>query len=78
MKNFRDSIDYLHDMLNHASEAENFIYNFSFEQFEADNKTIFAVIRAIEVIGEASKKISTEIKNKNTQIPWQRYSRNER
>lgn len=66
----RDSIDYLNDMLNHACEAENFINNFSFKEFEMDNKTIFAIIRAIEVIGEASKKIPDKIKNETPQIPW--------
>lgn len=38
--------------------------------FLEDDKTSFAVIRAIEVIGEAAKKIPKDIQNQNPQIPW--------
>jgi len=42
----------------------------TFKDFKDDDKTIFAVIRALEVIGEASKKIPKSIRNKYPQIPW--------
>ncbi len=40
------------------------------EQFQNDDKTIYAVIRAIEIIGEASKKIPDNIKQSRPIIPW--------
>lgn len=41
-----------------------------FEAFEKDAKTIFAVIRAFEIMGEAVKKIPSSVRNKHKNIPW--------
>ena len=40
------------------------------DEFHGDEKTVFAVIRALEITGEAAKKIPNEIRNKYTTIPW--------
>lgn len=42
-----------------------------FDDFVQDKKTIFAVTRAIQIIGEAVKKIPDNIRQKYPQIPWQ-------
>ena len=42
----------------------------TFEDFCLDRKTIDAVIRNFEIIGEASKQLSEELKLKNADIPW--------
>lgn len=42
----------------------------NYSQFKDDEKTQFALIRAIEIVGEASKKIPKEIKENYTEIPW--------
>ena len=39
--------------------------------FQNDQKTVDAVIRNFEIIGEASKNLSTNIKDRNPDIPWQ-------
>ena len=52
----------------------SFIKRMTFEEFSKDERTQFAVIRAIEVIGEASKKIPAEIKNQSSEIPWKNIS----
>ena len=52
---------YLEDILEAAQSAREFIAGLSREEFLADRKTIFAVARALEIIGEAtreSRKIS--------------------
>jgi uncharacterized protein with HEPN domain len=41
----------------------------TFEDFTKDKKTINAVIRSIEVIGEATKKIPRSVRDKNSSIP---------
>ena len=41
-----------------------------FEHFEADDKTIFAVIRGLEIIGEAVKQLPSDVRNINKNIPW--------
>ena len=41
--------------------AENFVYGCTFEDFLKDIKTQYAVIRALEIIGEAAKKVPGRI-----------------
>lgn len=47
-----------------------YIKGFSFSRFKEDNKTVDAVIRNFEIIGEASKNISDKIKKRYPEIPW--------
>jgi uncharacterized protein with HEPN domain len=49
---------------------ENYTRNLSFEEFEKDRKTIDAVIRNFEIIGEASSKLPKEFREKYPEIPW--------
>jgi len=42
----------------------------SYEQFLEDKKTQDAVVRNLEIVGEAAKNISRELKDENPQIPW--------
>lgn len=44
----------------------------SFEEFTQDKKTINAVIRSLEVIGEAAKNIPKSIKSKYPRVPWKK------
>ena len=57
MKKDRDYIVYLNDMQESVGKGISFIKGYSLKKFNSDDKTQYAVIRAIEVIGEASKKI---------------------
>jgi uncharacterized protein with HEPN domain len=62
--------DYLQDILDSISASQQFIAGMSFEEFEADQKTIFAVTRAIEIVGEATKSIPQPLRENYPQIPW--------
>lgn len=42
----------------------------TFKQFIEDEKTSFAVIRALEIIGEATKNIPENIKETHPDVPW--------
>jgi uncharacterized protein with HEPN domain len=44
-------------MLESAEKAIEFVGDKDFEQFSEDEKTIYAVVRAIEIIGETARKI---------------------
>ncbi len=44
--------------------------NLSFQKFKEDRKTIDAVIRNFEIIGEASSKIPGEFRGKYPEVPW--------
>ena len=51
-------------------KAENFIRNMTYEEFINDEKTIFSVIRALEVVDEAIKHIPSSIREQFPEIPW--------
>ena len=50
--------------------AEEFTNNWTFEEFTEDRKTQFAVIRALEIIGEATKNIPYKVREKYPSVPW--------
>lgn len=68
----RDYRDYLQDMIDSINDIDAFTKNMDFESFTKDRKTINAVIRSIEVIGEAAKNIPQSVRNKHTSIPWKK------
>jgi len=57
-------------MLESATKILDYTSGLSFQQFEIDNKTIDAVIRNFEIIGEASNRIDGDFKVRNSQIEW--------
>jgi uncharacterized protein with HEPN domain len=70
MTSGRTHVDYLEDILQAIQKAEDFTRNMDFRTFSEDDKTVFAVVRALEIIGEASKKIPPEFKQQNPDLPW--------
>jgi uncharacterized protein with HEPN domain len=70
MSGQRTYSDYLRDMLENAEKAETFVEGMDFETFSSDEKTVYAVVRAIEVIGEASKQVPEDVQSRYPQIPW--------
>jgi uncharacterized protein with HEPN domain len=70
MKGDRTHRDYLADMLEALSKAGQFIEGMGFEQFSKDDKTVYAVIRALEIIGEAAKRVPPEVREQQKDVPW--------
>lgn len=66
----RTYLDHLEDILDAAEKAQQFTANMTYEAFATDDKTVFAVIRALEVIGEATKRLPEELWNQYPQVPW--------
>jgi uncharacterized protein with HEPN domain len=66
----RDYRDYLHDILDAVNDIESFTIGQTYDEFVKDRKTLNAVIRSIEIIGEASKNIPDPIKRKHKELPW--------
>lgn len=62
---------YLDDIQTAMQRIAEYIEGFEFRSFKKDNKTVDAVIRNFEIIGEASKKMPVEIKKKYSHVPWQ-------
>ncbi len=61
---------YIKDILQNMRDAEQFIEGMTYEQFVNDKKTFNAVVRAIEVIGEAAKNVPPTIRTRYPVIPW--------
>jgi len=62
--------DYILDVLSSIQEIGEFTKDMNFEEFIKDRKTVNAVIRSLEVMGEAVKKIPVEIRDRYPEIPW--------
>jgi len=67
---YRDYNLYLKDILAAIDSIERFVENMDFQNFANDDKTSSAVIRKFEIIGEATKNIPDEIREKYPNIPW--------
>ena len=66
----RSYIDSLHDILEAIQNAISFVGEMSFASFRDDTRTIYAVVRALEIIGEATKRIPQDVRDKYPDLPW--------
>lgn len=62
---------YLWDMLDSARTICDFVSGISFNQYMQDRKLQLAVERAIEIIGEAARRVSESFRSRHPEIPWQ-------
>ncbi len=66
----RDYTLYLKDILAAIQSIEQFVTGMSLEAFQADDKTVSAVTRKLEVIGEAAKQIPDGVRRDRPLVPW--------
>jgi len=66
----REILDYIEDIISAMDKAMDFVKNMSYEEFTRDDKTVYAVVRAIEIIGEAVKNIPGNVRKNYPEIPW--------
>lgn len=67
----RNPILYLEDMALPMSGVQEYIQGLDFQYFKWDCKTVDAVIRNFEIIGEASKNVPRQLKDNYFNIPWE-------
>lgn len=63
-------LDYIEDILDAMEKAEILLNEVSYEQFKADFRINFAVVRALEIIGEATKRLPISLRESYPDIPW--------
>ena len=68
----RDSSVYLEDMLEAVCKVRRYTLGLTRETFAEDEKTVDAVVRNLEVLGEAAKRIPEALRRESPDIPWQR------
>ena len=66
----RDYRLYLQDIFTSMVTAQTFVEGMDFKTFIEDTRTVSAVIRQLEIIGEAAKNVPTTIRQKYPEVPW--------
>jgi uncharacterized protein with HEPN domain len=58
-------------VLYNVALARRFVEGMTLEQFAADERTIYAVTRCLEIVSEASRRLPVEAKSRHPGVPWQ-------
>ena len=63
-------LDYPDDILDGVEKIKRYTREMTYEEFVDDSKTVDAVLRNFEVIGEAAKNVPDEIRQEYDDVPW--------
>jgi len=67
----RDSVEALEDILQNMALATEFAGAVrTIDELEADPKTLYSVMRALEIVGEATKRVPPSVRDLESAIPW--------
>jgi uncharacterized protein with HEPN domain len=58
------------DIIEAIEKIKEYLEDLDFDDFVKDNKTIDAVVRNLEIIGEAARQLPANFTEKHTQVPW--------
>jgi len=61
---------YFIDILDAIEDINEFVIDVEYKNFKDDKKTLYAIIRCLEIIGEAVKYIPPKLKQKYPEVPW--------
>jgi len=63
-------LDYVEDIIDAMEKAEILVREVDYEQFAGNFRVNFAVVRALEIIGEATKRLPQELRDQYPEAPW--------
>jgi uncharacterized protein with HEPN domain len=66
----RIPLDYLQDILSAMDKAHSFVEDMDYAAFEVSDLHQSAVVRQLEIVGEAAKRIPLEIRQSFPDVPW--------
>jgi uncharacterized protein with HEPN domain len=66
----RSTVDRLNDIRHNIALARSFVSNLSFDNFRADIRTVYAVVRCLEIVSEASRRLPEDLKARHPNIRW--------
>jgi uncharacterized protein with HEPN domain len=66
----REFLDFVEDILDGMNKAEALLEGVNYSRFETDFRINFAVVRALEIIGEAAKRLPDDLRQRYPDIPW--------
>ena len=70
MTESRSMAEVLADIADAIAKVQRFTAGMDYETFAADDKTTFAVVRALEVMGEAAKAVPLSVRSDYPELPW--------
>lgn len=71
----RDFRLYLDDILEASRNVRSYVESLDFDDFVEDQRTVDAVIRNLEIIGEAVKNVPSELRAERPEIEWKQIAR---
>ena len=63
-------LDFVDDILDAMDKAEILLTDVTYDQFAGDFRIHYAVVRALEIIGEATKRLPSSLRDEYPKIPW--------
>jgi len=67
----RTYVDYFHDIYEAAGLALSFVAGVDLDTFAENREKLFAVTRALEIVGEAARQVPLELQQRYPHLPWQ-------
>ena len=71
----RDFRLYLQDIIDACAKVKDYTKDLDFEGFMGDDRTVDAVVRNLEIVGEAAKNLPIELRDLQPQVDWKNVAR---